>query len=200
MLVGFIGAPISGKTTIAAKMFATLKEQGNAAELIVEEARHYIAKLRYDNQMSPNDKVTLDDTDQLKITGAQKEREDMMKYGCGYDTIIVSDSSVFNTALYLSNGFLDVPDRPFFKNLKGHYDLLFYCHPIPVKTLPDDPNRIHNLEEIRKLQIKSLKLLNILKRLDIKVVELLGSLSLEQRYNDACSATMSHYLEMAKRV
>jgi hypothetical protein len=200
MLVGFIGAPISGKTTIAAKMFSTLKEQGNSAELIVEEARHYIARYRYSNKLSHKDPITLTDDDQLRIASKQKEIEEVMKYGCGFDTIIVSDSSIFNTALYLSNGFLDVPDRPFFKALKGHYDVLFYCHPIPVKVLPDDPNRIHDLEHIKRIQEKSVKLLNILKGLNIKVVELLGSLTLEQRYQDACSATMDHYLEVAKRV
>ena len=199
MLVGFIGAPISGKTTIAAKMFTALKEQGNPAELIVEEARHYIARLRYTQNLAPTDKVVLTDDDQLRIAGAQKEIEEVMKHGCGFDTIIVSDSSIFNASLYLSNGFLDHPDRPFFKSLKGHYDLLFYCHPIPVKTLPDDPNRIHDLDAIVKIQLRSLKLFNILRGLDIKVVELLGSLNLEQRYHDACSATMSHYLEVAKR-
>ncbi len=202
MLIGFIGAPCSGKTTIATKMFSTLKEQGNSAELIVEQARQYIARLRYDflknNGVALND-VHLTDEDQLKITFKQKEIEQVMSLSCGKDTIVVSDSSVFNTALYMSNGFLDKPDRPFFTNLRNHYDMIFFCHPINLKALPDDPNRVHSLDEVNRLAEKSLKLLKIVKGLGIHTHELIGTLSLDQRYKDTCSATMDYYLEIAKK-
>ncbi len=201
MLIGFIGAPASGKTTIATKMFATLKEQGNNSELIVEEARHYIARKRFkDYKAGNNDPFTLTDEDQLRIAFKQKEIEEVMKFSCGKDSIVVSDSSVFNAALYMSNGFLDQPNRPFFQELKDHYDMVFFCHPINLKVLPEDPNRVHTLAEVDKIAIKSYKLLTMLKSLGIHTHELLGTLSLDQRYKDTCSATMDYYLEMAKRV
>ena len=47
MLVCFMGAPSSGKTTIAANVFARLKAEGVSAEFIAERAREIIAKYKY---------------------------------------------------------------------------------------------------------------------------------------------------------
>ncbi len=200
MLLGFIGAPCSGKSTIATKMFTTLKENGDKTELITEQARQYIAKLRYFNHKKGlSTDITLTDEDQVAIYSKQKEIEEAMKFSCGKDTVIVSDSSVFNTSLYMSNDFLDKTDSSFFRNLKNHYDMIFFCHPIHLNVLPQDPNRIHDLESVNKLADKSLKLLSIVKSLGIHTHELLGSLSLDQRYKDTCSAAMEQYLVLANK-
>lgn len=196
MLLGFIGAPCSGKTTIATKFFANLKESGNNTELIVEQARQFIAAKRFKEHLGHNEPIVLNDTDQIEITSNQREIERNMKYSCGFDTIIISDSSVFNSFLYMSDKYLD--NTELLAKLKGHYDLLFYCYPIDINYLPDDPNRIHDLEKIKLIQNKSLTLLKKLKELGIPTHELLSSLSLEQRYEDVSKVTMDYYVTAAK--
>ena len=52
MYVNFIGAPCSGKTTSAAKLFAELKEMGLEVEFVSEYARLYIAKKRIANNFN----------------------------------------------------------------------------------------------------------------------------------------------------
>lgn len=194
MLVSFMGAPASGKTTIAAKLFSNLKELGGMkSEVIVEQARQFIAEKRFNNKLSSYDPITLSEEEQIAIYSRQRQLEIIMKNSCGLDTIIISDSSAFNTALYLSDDFLNNPTRPFFKDLAHHYDILFYCHPLNLKTLPEDSNRIHGLEEIKKLEEKSKKILNILKGLNVNVKELLGTLSIEQRYLAASTQIMDLY-------
>lgn len=196
MLLGFIGAPCSGKTTIATKFFSVLKENGNNSELIVEQARQFIANKRFKEKLPPNGNVILTDNDQIEIASKQREIEQNMKYSCGYDTIIVSDSSVFNSFLYMSDNYLDNDDL--LLKLNGHYDLIFYCYPIDINYLPDDPNRVHNLDTIKLIQNKSLVLLNKLKELGFVVHELFSSLNLEQRYEDVSKITMDYYLNIAK--
>lgn len=197
MLIGFIGAPCSGKSTIAVKIFANLKELNTKSELIVEQARQYIAKLRYDNQLTRETPIELTDKDQTNIARKQIEIEQWMKHSCGPTTIIVSDSSVLNTMLYIEK--LTPELYKFFENAASIYDLLFFCHPINIKSLPDDPNRVHNLEEIKALQTQSMKILSLIKRLSIPVHELPGTMSLEARFKEACSVTLNKHVELVQR-
>jgi nicotinamide riboside kinase len=199
MLIGFIGSPCSGKTTIATKLFTSLKEIGVKSELIVEHSRHYIADKRYKDRLGPNDPVVLTDEDQIQIYSGQLYTEKVMKHSSGIDTIIISDSSAFNTALYMEGDFMSKPARPFFQNLKNHYDILFYCHPLDLSILPEDPNRIHDLESIKRLQNKVSQLLTIVKDMNINVKELIGTLTLEQRYLQASSSTMDLYTNLVQR-
>lgn len=200
MLVGFLGVPCSGKTTIAAKLFANLKELGGMkSEIIVEQARHFIAEKRFNEKLSHLDPIILTEENQIEIYSKQRQLETIMKSSCSNDTIIVSDGSAFNTAIYLSDEFIANPNRPFFTDLSHHYDILFYCHPLNLKTLPEDPNRIHNLEQIIKLEEKSKKILNILRSSNVNVKELLGTLSVEQRYLSAVSQIMDLYVNINQR-
>lgn len=169
MLIGFIGCPCSGKTTTAAMTFADLKLMGISTEFIPEQARHYIATKRCDQWFS--DHVTLTDEDQLEIMRQQSGMEDVMTASKG--AVVVTDSSVFNTLLYLSEAKLAHDDVQWLiEAALERYDLLFYC--APVKMLPTlDPNRIHSEEQSLELDKK---IPALLKRFapDLKPIFLLG--------------------------
>ena len=98
MYLNFIGAPCSGKTTSAAKLFAELKEMGLEVEFISEYARLYIAKKRIINDLKP---INLDSSDQYQIFCGQLDLETTMSKSGGTSSIIISDSSVWNSCLYM---------------------------------------------------------------------------------------------------
>lgn len=93
MLVGFVGAPSSGKTSLAAEVFVTLKKSGLSAEFIAEFARLHIARKR-----RPGQELTLTESDQLHIFDQQHLLEKTMNNS---STIVITDSSPLNTLLYL---------------------------------------------------------------------------------------------------
>jgi nicotinamide riboside kinase len=193
MLIGFIGTPCSGKTTIAAKLFASLKEIGMKTEIVAEQARQYIAEVRYTNHMKYNDPVSLTNDDQLNIYKAQMHAESIMMNSTAPETIIISDSSCLNAGLYLDSTFDLNPDRGFFTKADNHYDILFFCHNLNLRFLPEDSNRIHSLDDINGLQDRALKLLDICKQRGQNVFELYGTLTLEQRYLKASHVIMEYH-------
>jgi thymidylate kinase len=192
MIIGFVGTPASGKTTIATKMFCFLKEQGANCELITEEARKYIASYRVINKLAPQDPISLTDKDQIEIFKKQNESENIMKTACPRETIILSDSSIYNAYIYTSDPTFNVISNSNNWSTR-HYDLIFFCHPIVnLKTIQQDSNRIHDLSEFEALNVRALKILELIKPHN-NVVQLIGTQSLELRYKDACSDMMSKY-------
>ncbi len=198
MIVGFVGTPCSGKSTIATKMFSSFKESGTNCELIVEVARQYIANKRFEEKLK-NQPIVLTDADQQQIAHKQWEVERNMQYSCGTSTIIVSDSSIMNAGLYMSEAAFKGLTG-FFKDRTLSYDLIFFCHPINLKSLPSDPNRVHNLEEIKLLNDRANELLSVIKSVPgANVQELLGSITLDARFRDACSITLNKHVELVQR-
>lgn len=172
MLIGFIGCPSSGKTTTAAMTFADLKELGFTAEFIPEQARFYIAELRFHLRLSPKESLKLDDRDQESILVKQMEIENIYLEACGPEVVIVTDSCVLNTLLYLSSSeYKNNPelDRMMLSHL-SKYDLLFYSHPV-VRSDVNDPNRVHSQEQ--SLEIDK-KIPFLLKMYGVNPVELKG--------------------------
>lgn len=198
MLIGFIGTPCSGKTTIAAKLFASLKEVGMKTELVVEHARQYIAEKRFKEGLKYSDPVSLTNDDQFDIYRKQILLEKTMVNSTSPETIVISDTTAVSAALYMDDTFEWDPNRRFFANLEGHYDLIFYCHSLNLKFLPEDSNRIHDLDAINKLENKSLALMNLCKEKGIDVFELYGSLTLEQRYLKASHAIMERHATLVQ--
>lgn len=159
MLINFIGSPSSGKTTLAAATFATLKAEGIPVEYVSEQARVYIAEKRVMEGLHPQDPVSLDDLDQLNIMLRQGQSEDVMMRACGPDVIVISDSSPLNSLLYMTPEILarDVSlkqDLLYLSQIEqelGHKTLYFLCEPITSGEALD-PNRVHNKEQILEIQ------------------------------------------------
>lgn len=147
MLIGFIGSPGSGKTTVAALAFSRLKDNGIVCEFIPEQARWYIAEKRNECKRL-GVPFHLNDLDQASIMQKQQKIEDTLLESCEGNSIIVSDSSSINALLYMSehvkklifNGFSYEEARKKFRQ----YDLLFLCSPLEVRFSDSDLNRVHD--------------------------------------------------------
>lgn len=197
MLIGFVGLPMSGKTTLAAKLFAFLKENGFTSEMIVEQARVYIAKKRKTENLTFRDKVTLTDDDQKAIFKRQRAMERTIVETNSPKTYIISDSSIINTLLYCSD--------ELYPNLKEQviedmsiYDMVFYCHPFTENYEEADPNRVHSNEQIKGLGSRADSILELLKNNHkgrFKFCEIMGVHSIETRSNEvqiiACETYMN---------
>lgn len=180
MLISLIGSFSSGKTTLGAKLFASLKDQSYISEFIPEVARQYIAKRRVTSGLHPTDTITLSDIDQLEIFQLQLEAEQLMVKACGDNVFIITDSSVYNSLLYMNPSFLineEVIDL--LVKAKSFYDSISYkvyiCNPIdnkssladkalapgqnpippvPQPPFPLDPNRIHGPELAKSIEAR----------------------------------------------
>jgi nicotinamide riboside kinase len=153
MLVSFFGAPSSGKTTIAANVFAKLKASGVTAEFIAERAREVIAKYKF--HKSP---TMLNDAMQREILFSQYYSEKYFAHST--QSPVISDSSTLLTLAYMSDEFgikYKGEIEQVVEEIKGLVDVAFYC-PL-VKRNVTDPNRIHSFEESLVVDEKIKKIL-----------------------------------------
>lgn len=151
MLIGFLGIPSSGKTTLAATTFVELKRMGICAEFVVEIARGYIAKRRRET----NRDVVLTDEDQSEIMSQQAEAEDLMN---DKQVIVISDSSPLNSLLYLTDAVFDgVMEETDIVALAKEYDMLVVCRESDA-PIAKDLNRLHGEESRRGLTARLEKL------------------------------------------
>lgn len=141
MLIAFTGAPCSGKTTTAARVFADLKDAGYPAEFLPEFARTYIAYRRLKGDTSP-----LTDNDQVNIMQQQSEAEGMMALSSP-DSIVVADSAALNALLYMSPELRNLPHmQENARHAVARYGLVFRCHPVRPGSMYD-PNRVHDFNQ-----------------------------------------------------
>jgi hypothetical protein len=167
MLVNFIGAPNSGKTTIAASVFAKLKTMGIPAEFIGEKARETIAKLKYYGDNMSNKA-------QATITYQQANSEKYFNFK--NPNPVICDSSVLLTLLYITSDIdkitLDIILGQVKESIK-EMQHVFYC---PVKDFGTaDPNRIHNMHQSLEID-KKIKPLFEKYAPHIKIHDLSGSI------------------------
>lgn len=190
MLIEFLGSPCSGKTNTAARLFEALKTHGLPTEFIPELARQYIVELRANKRLSITAPLSFSDEQQTEILRRQVQREDLYKRGCSSSTIIISDSSPFNTLAYIKD--TDTEQIRLLTNeaykLKP---LIFWCravHPPLMKDL----NRIHGFEESKKLDSEVFPaLVETLRSRGLSVAELKGSR--EERYTRSLWCSMEYY-------
>ncbi len=146
MLVSFVGAPGSGKTTTAAMVFADLKEEGMVCEFITEQARAYIAECRYRYQIDSSQPVSLSDEDQVEIMERQQKIDMVFSYSAGSE-LVIADSSPLNALLYMTES---MRMSPYVKNVTREaaeaVDLVCFAPTIHPGT-HFDPNRVHNYEQ-----------------------------------------------------
>jgi hypothetical protein len=174
MLVGFLGAPISGKTTTAARLFAGLKDDGYVAEFIPERARYHIAKLRYEAKKANAAPLPLDRFDQRDILYAQEHSEKLFVETSPRSSVIVTDSAALLALLYLPPELRTMADiLPVAKRSTARFDLLFRCHPVQPGELYD-PNRVHSFEQSRDLDMQLEEVMKLVEVDPSKVVELSG--------------------------
>jgi GTPase SAR1 family protein len=162
MFIGFIGSPRSGKTTIAAKVFAELKESGQPnVEFIAEHARYYIAERLY--EIMDGQKITLTDEDQLSIFETQFEMEIVMESAAGKSGIVICDSIALNALLYMSE-----EARKNMYSSRRWKDVVFPWYQeqalflaTPVNSMSSqDVLRIHNPAESKAIDDKIHKILD----------------------------------------
>jgi nicotinamide riboside kinase len=138
LIVNFIGAPCSGKTTTAAKLFANLKTMGISCEFVSEFARKYLATRSRGSSLS--------DAEQELIMVSQFSEEGIFE---NQDVITVSDSSPLNALLYMSSHSEET--KALAKKCANDRDaIFFYCHPVPFPTT-EDPNRVHSIDASRSI-------------------------------------------------
>lgn len=188
MLVGFIGSPSSCKTTVAVSMFSHFKRLCINTELVIEQARQYIAEMKWNNNLPNNNHIVLSNEDQIAIVKRQLNMEEVMVKSCGLDTIVISDSSALNAYLYLDLKNRQILEDFFFNEVVNKYDLLFYCLPLPDLDIdPSDNNRVHDINQIQVLQHEANLLFEKIKR-NGNVMRLAGDI--DTRIGEACTITL----------
>jgi nicotinamide riboside kinase len=147
MLVNFIGAPCSGKTTIAASVFAELKESGQDAEFVTEKAREHIAQTRLLCQ-ALDKPFSLTDEDQWLIFDEQAHAQ--IIFSSNPDTIVVCDSDPLLTLLYMQ----EIPPvlEAAALQVAPKMGILFYCPPLSSYQVTG--NRVHDSEFAASIDAK----------------------------------------------
>lgn len=188
MLVGFIGAPCSGKTTTAAKLFAELKDNGQPSEYVAEKARSYIAAKKFTLRAAGNEHLfSLSDEDQISIAKTQYRAELTMNHG---NIIVVTDSCVLNSLLYMTPSAREGQDvQRLAVEAASKYDIVFVCGPVP-RPAGDDPNRVH--DEATSMGIHSQIEPLLLPFLDESKVHYLSGPS-HARLQEAISVTLNRF-------
>lgn len=162
MLINFIGAPCSGKTTTAARLFAELKDSGYPAEFVSEQARRYIAEFN---------SVKLSDVDQVAIMGRQYKEEKLLAKS---NELVVCDSSLLNSLLYMTPQARELPAvQEMVDWAKVNYGIVFLCQTVKPHLAGPDPHRVHSWEESLQIEAKIKDTLATYVP-NIKAVELIG--------------------------
>lgn len=194
MLISFIGAPCSGKTTTAAMVFAALKDAGQLAEFVPEQARWYIARKRKSAfeahckaEMADLAKpiggiapwsfpVSLSDADQIEIMGQQRQADDLMYMTAGPGTTIVTDSSPINSLFYMSDEVQELQSKgEAIQAACKHTSLFFYVKPISCQVT-GDLLRIHSDKFSRELDERIIPIIcKLCPQIASRVIPLMGT-------------------------
>lgn len=168
-LITIMGAPASGKSTLASELHTQLKKLGKNSIYVTEAATDYIAEWGIPN--SP--------TDQIVIFYKQLNREKM--YIDSKEFIVCDSSGILNYFYFrglfdkkLSNKDIATINHLQKEILKtiNQWDFIFYIPPILENT--EDGIRYHNVNEIIKIDrwIKSYLELENIPHIDLSNIEI----------------------------
>lgn len=148
MHLAFVGSPSSGKTTLAAEIFSSLKRTGRSCEFLPEFARFLIAKRKFEAQ---SHKITLSYEDQMEILQGHALWERQFRYSCNNRSILISDIWSSMALVYMEllrdNAEAQAPILSA-DQLPPTPDYVFWCR-LPLSALNDkDPNRVHDYKAI----------------------------------------------------
>lgn len=202
MLVAFVGAPCSGKTTTAARLFADLKERGLPVEFLAEYARLYIALKRFHEGDSPS---PLENADQAAIFSEQYKHESILSRDP--TSLVIADSSAVSALLYMTDDFI-AQQAALPVNCYGHaniieqakvaaskYDIVFRCSPVRPGVVYD-PNRLHSYEQSVELDKRITKVFEMVGIDHKKVFPLFGDTRF--RVSEAGAIVMRAQVERMK--
>lgn len=174
--LNFYGAPGVGKTTLAARVFAALKEKNKNVEYVSEYAKEKVQE--------GVDVRLLDEEERIEILGEQFKRERRL-IDCGVD-YIVTDSPMFLTAFYHPYSYvIDIVKRRSEKYKEKGLEEVHFWIEMETKDNYNQEGRSHDVEESQGINLKMKGFLsycgleyNIIKgnpkqRLD-KVLKILG--------------------------
>lgn len=182
MLIAFLGAPQSGKTTIALGLSYHLKLLGHAVEYLPENIRHHITELRHQGlplsqMMSPS-----------RLYEAERNRQKMYKETLT-DSIVIADVVCNTSELYGLQ-----PDTSVVAQDLKMYDMIFFC-PLPQdfhkRDMHYDANRIHGLHELQAIQKAAYGLIK--KYNLIGKVQILDQQTAQQRVVFAVDTVLQHH-------
>ncbi len=171
-LIGFLGAPCSGKSTLASELHTKLKTLNKNSIFISEAATDYIAEFGV-----PNEPL-----DQMTIFYKQRQMENM--YINTKDYIVCDSSSILNYFYFRKSfrGNLTLNNIAAINNIQkeiltslNNWSFLFYVP--PIQTDEKDGIRFHNTNEIEQID-KNIK--SYLNMENIKYVDL-SDISLDKR-------------------
>ena len=134
LIINLIGGPCSGKSTIAAELFARLKKMGIHCELVSE----YIKERIYEeNKTMPINQIAIFGMEHYSISNK-----------IGKVDVVVHDGSFINNVIYKNE------DNPEFDNLiiseyKKFNNLDFFIKRGNIEF--EDYGRIHNLKQSKEL-------------------------------------------------
>ena len=189
MLISFIGSPGSGKTTIATMLFSFLKESGVICDFISEQARIYIAELRFNNEISPTSPITLTDHDQMEILSRQNKIEKAFVYSYGQFPVI-SDSCPLNALFYMTPDFRqDNLAKILIKQSIERSNIFFFSPFNGSMDFRPDVNRVHTPNESIEINKNIYSILNnCCPEVFPKVIALQGNI--QTRFKQALKAVI----------
>lgn len=171
-LIGFLGAPCSGKSTLASELHTSLKISNKNSIFISEAATDYIAEFG----------IPTAPIDQMTIFYKQRQMENM--YINTKEYIICDSSSILNYFYFRKsfNGNLTLNNIAAINNIQkeiltslNSWSFLFYVP--PIQTDENDGIRFHDTSDIKQIDK------NIKSYLDIENIKYidLGDIPLDKR-------------------
>jgi nicotinamide riboside kinase len=200
MLVTYMGAPCSSKTTTSARLFADLKERGMAVEYLTEYAREFISSRRH---FEGGVFAGLNDLDQAAILREQARREEVMTFDP--KVVVIADSCAMSALLYMTDAYIEkvlsMPSANFYggqspidlaREQAKKYDVIFRCAPVRP-GVGYDPNRIHSYEQSLELDKRMERVFDLCNVDRSKVFPLFGDTKL--RVSESSAVLMPRLIE-----